>query len=217
MGTAVLAVLAGQSYVDPQTTYNLFEVKGVSFIPLVEFNSPSVVRVRVGEVFYVDVPVGKHRFLIARSKVNFFVRHLVGSYVALDIDVTEGQTVPVFFGPAPFDPKHLWHPLSIRPYPLKDEDIAFCYALRDMNTTDVDRLAQADERVYEYFTDPQTGFKLDLALTALTLMGPAAPSNDFKKWAKEKQADLAKDYAETDISHSRAVPYNVYKNADRKK
>lgn len=223
VATAVMAALAGPPGGPPPghpLTYNLFEVDGKSFIPLAEFTMPPTNSVHAKEIFYLDIPVGRHRFFVARSRVDFFIRHLVGKHTAIDIDVQEGQTLPVFFGPGAWDAKIIFgpqFPIRIRPYPLRADDIAFCYGLRDMNTSNADRAAQVDEKVYEYFTDPQAGLKLDIALKALALMQPAQPSDDFKKWAEKKQEDFATDYAETDISHTEALPYDVYQNADRKK
>lgn len=216
---AVLFVPAAAQMVthDLGDDYNLFEVVGKTFVPMTEFTVPATTLVYPDKIFYVDLPAGQHHFYIARVKRELFEHHFTDGRIAFDIDVREGETTPMFFGPGPFDSKNMRHPISIQPYSLKNEDISFCYGLRNMNISDEDRMKQIEERVRGYFSDPQAGIKLHVALAAVALMQPARPSDDFKKWVEKQQEYMPTDYAEADISQADKGPYDVYKNADLKK
>lgn len=200
---------------DLNQTYHLYEVKEDDFIPLTEFKMPSGRNTNPKEVFFTDLPVGKHRFIIVRSKVDFFIEHFIGSVAIIDVDIVSGQTHPILFGPGDWFGKSLLPEIKILNYPLAKEDIEQCYALRQKNISDVERNDSLTALEENLFANGEGALPYRSAMQATTFMKKMVTSDSFVEWTVKNKDDIRADYLEVSPESIVHKPLEVYKYAQK--
>ena len=200
---------------DLDQTYHLYEVKDNDFIPLTEFKMPSSWATNPKEVFFTDLTVGKHRLIIVRSKVDFFIEHFIGSVAVIDIDVASGQTHPILFGPGDWFGKSLFPEIKILNYPLAKEDIEQCYTLRQKNISDVERKESLTALEEKLFVDGDGALPYRNAMQAVTFMEKMNTTDSFVEWTKKNKDDIRRDYLEVSPENVVNKPLDVYKYAQK--
>lgn len=200
---------------DLDQTYHLYEVKEDEFIPLTEFKMASGRNTNPEEVFFTDLPVGKHRFMIVRSKVDFFITHFIGSISIIDVEVASGQTHPVVFGPGDWFGKSLFPEIKIFHYPLTTDDLKQCYTLRQKNISDLERKDSLTVMEEQLFPNGEGSLPYRIAMQAVTFMRVMETSESFVKWTEKNKDDIRADYLEVSPEDIVDKPLEVYKYAPK--
>lgn len=186
---------------DNKITYRIFELKDNNFYPIESFeymrkNYPS---------FYIDVPVGKHTFVIARTRNLFFTTHLVGKMAAVELDVEEYKTYPLIFGIGKVFSSDRWGELLAYHYNLSDEDLSYVYNLRKKHLSGKER-----EKIISDINKYSVAFNV-ASNAVLHMEKSTGPDDEFIKFSKEKVNDLRKDFAEIPSDKISRKSFNIYR------
>jgi hypothetical protein len=104
------------------------------------------------------------------------------------------------------------YPFQLLAYPLRHNDANDAYALRERDVSDMERAAWARQKAATYFADEEATFPLSMALTAVAVMKPAAPSEIFRNWTLTHQEDLLKRLQLAGPAHADKKSFDVYGN-----
>jgi len=177
----VAAILTGHTS-DEAITYRIFEFKNNTFYPIESFkhmrkNYPS---------FYIELPTGKHIFVIARTRTDFFVTHFVGKMAAVELNIEENKTYPIIFGVG----KYFTYDLLAYHYHLNDDDLSYIYGLRSQNISGSER----ETMISEY---NQYNVAFNIAANAVANMEKSnGPDEEFVQFTKEMKNELRKYFSE---------------------
>lgn len=192
----VATILTGQTS-DEAITYRIFEFMDNTFYPIESFKNmrkhyPS---------FYIERPVGKHTFVIARTRTDLFVTHFVGNMAVVEVNIEENKTYPIIFGIGNFFTSDLlaYH------YHLNDDDLAYIYGLRNQNISGRER----EGMISEY---NQYNIAFNIAANAVAHMEKSnGPDDGFVEFTKEMKNDLQKYFSEVTSDQISKKSFDVYR------
>lgn len=189
-------ILTGQAS-DEAITYRIFELMNNTFFPIESFknmrkNFPS---------FYIERPVGKHTFVIARTRTDLFVTHFVGNMAVVEVNIEENKTYPIIFGIGNFFTSDLlaYH------YHLNDDDLSYIYGLRNQNISGRER----EKIISEY---NQYNIAFSIAANAVANMEKSTgPDDGFVEFTRETESDLRKKLSEITSDKISRKSFDVYR------
>ncbi len=203
-GEIVLALLSGQTS-DQYTTYKIYEITGNTLTPIEEFYEFR----KVTPSFYIDVPVGDHRYMITRTRTDFFITHFTGNSAIVDIAVKKGKTYPIIFGVGDvFGGENFYPDILAYHYQLQENDITYLYDLRKLDISGASR----EEKITNYKINT---LPFGLAAKAIAWMEPSSgPSKEFIKWTQENETDLQEVLHEGVGNKIQTASFDVYNSIE---
>ncbi|WP_284151109.1 hypothetical protein [Desulfofustis limnaeus] len=199
--TELIATILSGYAPDEAITYRIFEYRNNTFYPIESFkhmrkNYPS---------FYIELPAGKHTFVIARTRTDFFVTHFVCKMAAVELTIEENKTYPIIFGIGKLFSSDPCGELLAYHYDLKDDDMSYIYDLRKQNISGNER----EELISDY---NQYNVAFNIAANAVAVMEKSnGPGEEFSKFTKERMNDLRKYFSEIPNEKISKQSFDIYR------
>ncbi len=195
---------------DQDIKYKVYKLIGETLKPIDQF--PIFPKEKT---FYLDLPVGKHCFIIAQTQRVFFADNLIGKMTTIDINVKPGMTHPIILGIGKLFGGSFYPDTLIFNYQLNPEDIEFCYGLRQQQLSGAERKNKIDAFAKKYFPNLKGNVPFRDAACAIAWMQPAEqPNKSFFTWTKKHANVLQANLAQLSPEEFREKPFDIYKYAD---